>query len=151
MSYYYKEYFYRGRKIGFVDNGWGLRHFEQTIGNSELEELIDELSEETRIHMRTQAYAIYRALLAQNSDTKDYVGNEDIAIHIMNKGYHSLSEVYKKDRKVWELVKQRNLAEIIFTEKDAPISGIDDPMEPEDRVKDIPYKVEKDRLRPWYS
>jgi len=84
----------------------------------------EEMGPEHRIHLRSEAYGVYRALQALQCNPDDFVSDEDIAIYVMQLGAHSLTQLYRKDHRAWELVKQRNLASIIFQEQDVPVSDV---------------------------
>ena len=72
------------------------------------------MSLKAKVHMRHDAYAVYRLLESRGLDPDDYVENEDIMIHVANRGYSNLTELNRGDHRAWELVKQRGLEDELF-------------------------------------
>src|SRR3989344_7831588 len=65
------------------------RRFETELGEFNVVDLVRELEPEDRVHMKTKAYGLYRTLQHFEINPDDYIDDEDLVIHCMNKGYKS--------------------------------------------------------------
>lgn len=92
------------------------REFETELSASEAMDLAYELSIEDRIHMRKNAYPIFRLVQFHESNPEDYLSNEEIVIFAAELGCKNLTELFRKDHRTWELVKQRELERKLFPE-----------------------------------
>ncbi|MEK6952841.1 MAG: hypothetical protein AABX29_07540 [Nanoarchaeota archaeon] len=92
------------------------RKFETELGEFDVLDLVMELDPEKRIHMKTNAYGLYKLLQHYGIDPDDYIDDETVIIHCADRGYRNLSDLCRGDHRAWELVKQRGLAGKLFPE-----------------------------------
>ena len=115
-----RVYNYQGKEIGeLVEMGSGERkerEFRTELTDNDVIDFVREMKPETKVHMKHNAYGIYRLLQHFGINPDDYVDNEDIMIYVANKGYKSLTELNHGDKRAWELVKQRDLEAELFSD-----------------------------------
>ena len=123
-----RKFEYNGKEIGFLVEGTKgvinkrtdnlnkrkCREFKTDIGELEAIDLVGEMIPEDKIHMKTQAYAIFRLLEYHKINPDDYINDTDVMIHVANIGCQNLTDVYHNDHRAWELVKQRGLEGQLF-------------------------------------
>ena len=97
------------------------REFVPELNDLELEELVRGMDVGERIHMYTEAYGVYKALRFYDLDPSLYVDDSELVPYVVGLGCRNLSELNRKDRKAWELVRERSLASILFPLSDAPV------------------------------
>jgi len=113
-----RTYNYQGRELGrLVQSETGEfrgREFRTDLSVYEAIDLVREMSPEAKVHMRHDAYAVHRLLEAHGLNPDDYVDDEDVMVHVANRGYKNLTELNHGDHRAWELVKQRGLEKDLF-------------------------------------
>ena len=113
-----RKYSHQGQELGcLVEFGIGKykdREFRTDLSEYDAIDLVNSMSPEEKIHMKHNAFAVHRLLESYGINPDDYINNEDILVHIANKGYKTLTELNKGDNRAWRLVKQRGLEEELF-------------------------------------
>jgi len=111
-----RTYEYQGIELGkLLEFGAGhSRVFRTDLSIYDAIDLVRKMSPGERVHMKYDAYGVYRLLEAHELNPDDYVDNEDIMIHVANRGYRTLTELNHGDRRAWKLVRQRGLENELF-------------------------------------
>ncbi len=113
-----QTYEYQGREVGkLVVCGSGQfrgKEFQTDLSEYDAIDLVREMPPETKVHMRRDAQAVYILLKNYELSPNDYVDNEDIMVHVANRGYRNLTELNRGDHRAWELVKKRGLEAELF-------------------------------------
>tara|TARA_Y100000310_G_scaffold326837_1_gene392289 strand:- start:14075 stop:14494 length:420 start_codon:yes stop_codon:yes gene_type:complete len=114
-------YSHEGRTLGAlveVDDEMGRKRREFRTNYSEYDamDIAEGLDSEVKVHMKSKAYAVHRLLQNFDINPDDYVDDEDVIIHVANKGYKNLTELFHGDRRAWKLVKRRRLERDLFPE-----------------------------------
>ena len=105
-----KIYNYKGQEMGkILLYATGEREFQPKLNESEALALFRDLPARNKVHLQRDAYAVHKLLSHFGIDPTDYVENEDILIHIADQGYNSLTQLGRKNRPTWKLVKDRGL------------------------------------------
>tara|TARA_B100001971_G_C17990203_1_gene431922 strand:+ start:158 stop:601 length:444 start_codon:yes stop_codon:yes gene_type:complete len=110
-----KTYTYNGEEIGrLVRFVGGETQFQTNRSEFDAISLVCDMPLEVKVHMRHKAHAVCRVLEYYGIDPNSYLDNEDILIYVANKGYKSLTALYRGDNRAWKLVKQRGLEDELF-------------------------------------
>lgn len=114
-----REHHYAGRHVGdtLVSGNDGRRYFESSLLEIELFDLVRDMPIRDRIHMKSSAYGVFQALSYLGHDPEDCVSDEDLGIYVLGLGCKNLSQLNRKDKAAWRLIKKRELAEEIFSDK----------------------------------
>ncbi len=122
-----RTYKYQGRSIGTVmQEEDGKRTFEPSLTEYETLDLIENMEPQDRVHMRYRHYGVFRLLENYGHTPNDCIDTTDIVICAADCSARSLTELNRRDRRVWELVRQRGLAKMLFPElNDASESDLD--------------------------
>ena len=89
--------------------------FEPEINEFSIIDLLQDLSPSERMHLKTSANTIYQLFKHININPNTYLSDEDIMIHVADRGYKNLTELNRQDHKAWKLVKERGLEERLFS------------------------------------
>ncbi len=105
-----RTYEFDGEELGrLVYLEGGQREFRTDFTESEAIDLVGRLPPEVKVHMKSDAYAVYRLLQSFGINPDNYVDNEDVLIYVAGRGYRTLGALNRNDRRVRELVKRRGL------------------------------------------
>ncbi len=111
-------YQYKGKELGkLIEFGTGSfrdREFRADLTEYEAIDLVNNMSPTERVHMKHNAYAVYRLLESYGLNPDDYVNDEDVMIHVTDKGYKTLTELARGDHRAWELIIHRSLEKELF-------------------------------------
>ena len=93
-----------------------VRRLETELSEFAVIDMVEDLTPAERVHLKIDAYPLFRLLEHYEINPDDYVSDEDVLIHIANRRYKSLTELNRQDHRAWELVKQRGLGKQLFIE-----------------------------------
>ncbi len=117
-----RDYEYKGRVVGAIwekidpETRFRIRYFVPELEEFEAIDLVREMDLEDKIHMKHNAYGVFRLLEYYRMNPDDYVEDEDIVIYVADNGYKTLTELNHKDIRAWQLVHQRGLEGKLFPE-----------------------------------
>lgn len=96
------SYYYPGRCLD-----WTLDEFK-------LLDLLSEMPLNDKLHMSTNAADVLKLVKDEEIPEEIYLTDDEVAIYCADQGYTSMKDLKKNDKKVWQIVRNRNLRSEIF-------------------------------------
>ncbi len=116
MTEVIRKLFYNGEFIGKVvksktDSGTRI---ESALSEWEVIDAINDMDPQEKIGIYDLYPDLIRVISHYRINPNEYITDEDIVIYVVDKGYRSIAELSIKERRVWEMVKKRELEDRFF-------------------------------------
>jgi hypothetical protein len=102
------EYTHEGTDLGkVVQNTNEVRRFIPALSEIETADFVQGLDPYVRLHMKIEAYGVFRLLQHYGATPTDYVSNEDVLMRVTELGCQNVSQIHRRDNAAYRLIKAR--------------------------------------------
>jgi hypothetical protein len=111
-----RAYHYDDQTIG--ETTWDDRYnekFTPFVTESELHDILNDMPLRDKVHLGRYARGVEVLMDHYELRIDDQISDEDILIFASDRGYSSLTELGQGDKKLWGMVKERNLEDRLFS------------------------------------